>query len=37
MIHLGDLLARIAPEAVAVVIVRLVFKLITHAIDDEER
>jgi hypothetical protein len=37
MIHLGELLARIAPEAVAVVIVRQLFKLITHAIDDEER
>jgi hypothetical protein len=37
MVYLGDLLARLAPEAVVVVIVRIIFKLLTHAIDDEER
>jgi hypothetical protein len=35
--HLGDVLARVAPEATAVVIVRIIFKLISHAIDDEDR
>ncbi len=34
---LADVLARIAPEASAVVIVHIVFKLITHAIDDKDR
>ena len=34
---LGDVLARIAPEASIVVIIRLVFKLINHAIDDKDR
>ena len=34
---LGDVLARIAPEASAVVIVHIIFKLITHAIDDKDR
>jgi len=34
---LGVVLARIAPEAVAVTIVTTVFKLITHSIDDPGR
>jgi len=34
---LGDMLARIAPEASAVVIVHIIFKLITHAIDDSDK
>ena len=34
---LGDVLARVAPEATAVVIVRVVLKLVNHAIDDKDR
>jgi hypothetical protein len=34
---IGDVLTRIAPEATVVVIFRIVFKLITHAIDDKDR
>ena len=34
---LGDLLAHLAPPAIAVVIVSIVVKLITHAIDDKDR
>jgi hypothetical protein len=34
---LADLIANLAPEAAVVVIVRIVFRLITHAINDEER
>jgi ABC-type uncharacterized transport system YnjBCD permease subunit len=35
--HVGDVLARIAPEVTVVVIIRIIFKLITHAIDDKDR
>jgi hypothetical protein len=34
---LADAFARIAPEAVAVTIVGIVFKLLTYAIDNEDR
>jgi hypothetical protein len=34
---LGDVLARVAPEASGVVIVSIVFKLTKHAIDDQDR
>jgi hypothetical protein len=34
---LGDVLTIIAPEATAVAIVGIVFKLITHAIDDRDK
>lgn len=34
---LGDVLTTIAPEATAVAIVGIVFKLITHAIDDRDK
>jgi ABC-type uncharacterized transport system YnjBCD permease subunit len=35
--QVGNVLARIAPDATAVVIIRIIFKLITHAIDDKHR
>ncbi len=35
--QIGDVLARITPEASGVVIIHIVFKLITHAIDDEAK
>jgi ABC-type uncharacterized transport system YnjBCD permease subunit len=34
---LGEMLTRVVPEATAVVIVRIVFKLVSHAIDDKDR
>lgn len=34
---IADALARIAPEVVAAAIVGMIFRLITHAIDDKDR
>jgi hypothetical protein len=34
---LAGLIASLAPETAAVVIVRIVFRLVTHAIDDRDR
>jgi hypothetical protein len=34
---IADVLKHVAPEAIVVVIIRIVFKLVTYAIDDENR